>query len=64
MSTVNNFPALTDPFQLIVISNFFIAFGAKSLTNSGKLSPAKVIAAVLSDFYLKLPNQEPKYSPN
>ena len=42
---MNSFPALTAPSPLISISNLFIAFKAILLTNSGKLSLAKGIAA-------------------
>ena len=38
INKVNPFPALTAPFPLILLSNLFIAFEAKLLTNPGKLS--------------------------
>ena len=44
MNKVNPFPVLTAPFPLIFLSNLFIAFEAKLLTNPGKLSLAKGIA--------------------
>ena len=40
---VNPSPALTAPFPLIFLSNLFIAFEVKLLTNPGKLSFAKGI---------------------
>ena len=48
INKVNFFPTLTAPFPLIFLSNIFIAFEVKSLTNSGKLSLAKVIAMFVS----------------
>ena len=46
-------PALTAPFPIIVLSNLFIAFEAKMLTNRSKLSLAKEIAkSVINFFYL------------
>ena len=57
---VNPFPALTAPSSLIFLSNLYIAFKVKLLTNSGKLSLAKGIAIYVSAFFPKLPNQEPK----
>ena len=45
---------------LIFLSNLFIAFEAKFLTNSGKLSLAKRIVIFVSAFLHKLPNQQPK----
>ena len=64
MNNANPFPALTAPFPLIFLSNLFIAFKVKLLTNPGKLSLAKGIAICLSAFFPKLPNQEPKYVPH
>ena len=61
---VNPFPALTGPFPLIFLSNLFIAFEVKLLTNPGKLSLAKEIAMVVGVFFPKLPNQEPKDPPD
>ena len=54
MNKVNPFPAL------IFLSNLFIAFDVKLLTNPSKLSLAKGIAIFASHFFPKLPNQEPK----
>ena len=48
---MNDFPALTNLFPLIFLSNLFITFEAKFHTNSGKLSPAKVIATFASAFF-------------
>ena len=56
----NPFPALTAPFPLIFLSNLFIAFEVKFLTNQGKLSLAEGIAIFVGAFFPKLPNQEPK----
>ena len=64
MKKVNPFPALTAPFQLIFVSNLFIAFEVILLTNPGKLSLAKEIAIFASVFSPKLLNQEPKYLPD
>ena len=47
-------------FPLIFLSNQFIAFEAKLLTNPGKLSLAQIIARSVITFLPKLPNQEPK----
>ena len=52
INKVNPFPALTPPFPLIFLSNLFIAFEAKLLTNPGKLSLAKRIAKSVSVFFL------------
>ena len=41
MNKVNPFPALIAPFPLIFLSNLFVAFEAKLLTNPGKLSLGK-----------------------
>ena len=60
INKVNPFPALTAPFPLIFLSNLFIAFEAKLLTNPGKLSLAKRIATFASAFFPKFANQEPK----
>ena len=51
INTVNPFPALTAPFPLVFISNSFIAFEAKLLTNPGKLSWAKGIARSVIIFF-------------
>ena len=44
INKVNAFPALTATFSLIFLSNLFIAFEFKLLTNPGKLSLTKGIA--------------------
>ena len=61
---LNPFPALAAPFSLIFLSNFFIAFQVKLLTNLGKLYLAKGIAIFVSSFFPKLPNQESKDPPD
>ena len=50
INKVNPFHALTASFPLIFLSNLFIAFEAKLLTNPGKLSLAKGIARSLYYF--------------
>ena len=47
-------PALTALFPLIFLSNVFITFEIKLVTNPGKLSLAKGIATFVSAFFLKL----------
>ena len=47
------FPVLTAPFPLIVVSNIFIAFEAKLLTNPRKFPLAKGIAKSVSAFFLR-----------
>ena len=64
INKVNHFPAFTAPFPLNFLSNLFIAFELKLLTNLGKLSLAKGIAIFVSTFFPKLSNQEPKDPPN
>ena len=54
INKVNPFPALAATLPLIFLSNFFIAFEAKLLTNPGKLSPAKEIATFASAFFVKI----------
>ena len=44
-------PALTAPFPIIVLSNLFIGFEAKMLTNRSKLSLAKEIAKSVINFF-------------
>ena len=44
---VNPFPAQTAPFSLIFLSNLFIAFEVKLVTNPGKLFLTKEIAICL-----------------
>ena len=63
INKVNLFP-LTAPFPLIFLSNLFIAFESKLLTNAGKLSLAKGLAMFVCVFFLKLLMQEPKDSPD
>ena len=53
-------PALTAPLLLIFLSNLFIAFKVKWITNSSKLSLDKETATFVSAFFLKLPGQESK----
>ena len=60
IQNVNTFPALTDTFPLIFLSNLFIAFEVKLVTNPGQLSLDNGIAMVVNAFFPKLPNQEPK----
>ena len=62
MNKVNPLPAFTAPFPLIFLSNLFIAFVVILLTKPEKLSLAKGIATFVSDFFPKLPNQEPRDS--
>ena len=66
VNKVNPFPTLTAPFPLIFLSNLYIVFEVKLLTNPGKckVSLTKVIAMFFSAFFLKLPNQEPKNPPD
>ena len=52
MNKVNPFRALAAPCLLIFLSNLFISFEAKLLTNPGKLSLAKGIAIYVSVFFL------------
>ena len=58
INKVNPFPALTAPFPLNFLSNIFIAFEVKLLTNPDKLSLAKGVALLVRVFSPKLPNQE------
>ena len=53
---VNPFPAITAPFPLISLSNLFIAFEVKLLTNPDKSSLAKGIAKSVITFLPKLQN--------
>ena len=64
INKVNPFIALAAPFPLIFLSNLFIGFEAKWLTNLGKLSLAKGIAIFFSVFYPKLPKEELKDPPD
>ena len=52
INKVNPFPTLTTPSQLVFLSNLFIAFEVKLLTNPSKLFIAKEIATFVSTFYL------------
>ena len=63
INKVNPFPALTAPFSLIFLSDLFIAFEAKWLTNPDKLSLAKGIARSVITFSPKLPKLKPKNPP-
>ena len=54
MNKVNLLPALKASFLLIFLSNLFIAFEVKLLTNLGKLSLAKRVAIFVSAFFPKL----------
>ena len=58
INKVNPFPALTAHLPLIFVSNLFIGFGAKLLTNPGKLSLAKKNCKICYYFFYlnKLPN--------
>ena len=64
MNKVNLLPALKASFLLISLSNLFIAFEVKLLTNLGKLSLAKRVAIFVSAFFPKLAIQEPKDPPD
>ena len=64
INKVNPFPALKTPFPLIFLSNLFIAFEVKLLTNPGKLSQTKGITIFVSSSFPKLANQEPKDPPD
>ena len=64
INKVNPFPALTAPFPHIFLSNLFIAFEVKLLTNPDKLSLANGLAIFVSAFFPKLPSQKPKESPD
>ena len=52
INIVNPFPALAAPFPFIFISNSFIAFEVKLITNPGKLFLSKGIAIFVSTFFL------------
>ena len=54
---------LTALFPHIFLSDLFIAFEVKLLTNSRKLSLVKEIAIFVSALFPKLRNQEPRDSP-
>ena len=51
INKVNPFPAPTASSPSIFLSNLFIAFEVKLLTNPGKLPLAKVIAIFFSAFF-------------
>ena len=55
---------LTTSFPLIFLSNLFIEFEVKLLTNPGKLPLAKGITTFVSVIVPKLANQEPKNWPD
>ena len=57
---VNPVTALTALFPLIFLSNLFITFEVKLLTNPGKLSLSKGVATFVSAFFPKLPKQYQK----
>ena len=64
INKVNPFPTWTALFPLIFLSNSIIVLEVKLLTNPGKLSLVKGIAIFVSDFFPKLPCQEPKDPPD
>ena len=65
INKISSFPGLTAPFPLISLSNLFIAFEVKLLTNQGKLSLAKEITTFVSVFFFsKFANQELKDLPD
>ena len=57
---LNHFCVLTSTFAFFFLSNLFIAFEVKLLTNPSKLSLDKGIAIFVYAFFPKLPNQELK----
>ena len=57
INTVNLLPALTALFWLIFLSNIFVAFEVKLLTNPGKLSLSKGTPILFDAFFPRLPNQ-------
>ena len=59
INKINPFPALKAPFPLTFLSNLFIAFEIKLLTNPDKLSLAKGSAIFVNAFLPKLAHQEP-----
>ena len=63
INQINIFPARTPPFPLIFLSNLFIAFEAKLITNPRKLSLAKGIVTFVSDFFSKLIKEEQRDPP-
>ena len=60
INEANPFSAVTAPFRLNFLSNVFIAFLVKLITNPGKLSLAKGIAISVTAFCPKWSNQEPE----
>ena len=54
----------TTPFPVIFLSNLFIAFDVKLLTNPDNLSIATGIATFVLAFFPKLANQDLKDPPN
>ena len=63
INKVNPFSVLTAPFPFMFLSTLFIAFEAKLLTNTDKLSLAKEIVRSVSAFLAKFPKEEPKDPP-
>ena len=64
INEANPFSTVTAPFRLNFLSNVFITFLVKLITNPGKLSLAKGIAIFVTAFFPKLSNQEPKDLPD
>ena len=64
MNKADLFPALTDPFALIFLSNWLIALENKLITHPGKFSLAKGIAIFASAFFPKFANHKPKDPPD
>ena len=62
INKLNPFPAVIAPFTLIFLSNLFIK--GKLFTNQDTLSLAKGLATIVSVFFPKLANQEPKDPPD
>ena len=52
INEVNFFPAFTAPFPFIFLSDLFITFEVKLLTNPGKLSLARGIELFVSNSFL------------
>ena len=55
-NNVNAFPALTDTFPIMFLSNLFIAVEVKLLAGPSELSLAKGIAMFVSTFFPKWTN--------
>ena len=58
MNKVNPYPALTAPLPLIFLSNLFIAFEAKFLTDAGKVSLTKGIYLNYLTYYKEVHQTE------